>query len=204
MNQDILFEILILLDFINVKALCLSNKDIYQSCNNKYFWKKYFNHLPIYNNPSSTNEWLSEYQKIYKSYETASNLLNTVSYYESIRLFLKTNSSQSHDLRDTVIIKLNELLGECTNVPGEVEYGGRNNDFYGYGDFIEINYNEFNDKTYSIRINLNIIKTKECLWTDFSYDTILQILTFLIYHYDFNFIYYRNHYTDYELRLRMI
>ena len=190
LNQDIMFEILMLLDFEDVKSICLSNPYTYQLCNNKEFWKRYFK-FTYYDEPTTTHAWLSEYSKINKVHKTAVNLLNTVSTYESIRLFFKTNIS------NIVTKALNDQLSQCIIIPGEAEYTDRNDVYYGYGDFLEINYH----RGYNIVINVNLFKSKECRWSHLSYDEILKSLIYVLYHYKINHYVYRNHYTQYEVKI---
>lgn len=192
LSQDIMFEILMLLDFNDVKSICLSDQHAYQICNHNFFWKRYFKKLPhLYEHePISTQTWLSEYNKINKTYETAVNLLNTISSYESIRLFFKTN------IRDIVTKELNNQLGQCTVIPGETEYYYRNDVFFGYGDFLEINHNQM----FYMVINVNLFKSKECRWANLSYDDILKSLIYVLYHYKIKYYVYRNNHTQYELK----
>lgn len=83
MNIDdtLFYNILLHMDADTISDLCLANTTSLHVCDSLYFWENKFNHdqLPILIQPTTLNQWLSEYKKISLIKKEVDNLLTVLS-----------------------------------------------------------------------------------------------------------------------------
>lgn len=130
LSVDELYAIMILLDTYDLQALCSTSSTYQQLCQNPNFWKNKIvhDHLPMFNNPSSLNDYvkIKEAYDIQLKYEAKTNLIIKLTTEDLSLILPKHNYDQIINF-DYDQVELYLHYFKTSNIPITINYKSMKN-----------------------------------------------------------------------------